>query len=174
VNSLLYLFACLSAVGLFLSILVHVASFFGLPVGSSTWGLHMGIFVVWLPAVLVSISLTKEAKQSEFWKAAMRGCPPWMRKMTMGFFIYALVNFAVFFFATVSSGVSRPSEGTTPTILKGFSGHWMAFYSAAMAILYSGSKLLGSGQVVRKCLNGHPASPFVEFCSTCGSAVPKA
>jgi hypothetical protein len=84
----LYPFIILSAVGLGLSIVVHIAALFGLatPLGEQAWILHMGIFTVWLPAMLVIYPLTKEFKQKDLWKAALRGCPDWMKWMTYGFF----------------------------------------------------------------------------------------
>ena len=44
------------------------------------------------------------------------------------------VNFAIFFFQAPHGG-----SGANPpaVVCRGFSGHWMVFYSAALAILYS-------------------------------------
>jgi len=51
-----------------------------------------------------------------------------------GFFVYAIANFALFMIQAPLHGGS----GNPPAIVwRGFSGHWMAFYSASMAILYS-------------------------------------
>ena len=55
-KSVLYCFVTLSALGLVLSILSHVAALLkiGGPLGDHTWALHIGIFVVGLPTVFVS------------------------------------------------------------------------------------------------------------------------
>jgi hypothetical protein len=47
---------------------------------------------------------------------------------------YAVINFTIFMRQPPGSG-----SGTNPPadVLRGFSGLWMAFYSAALAILYS-------------------------------------
>src|SRR5437870_7027920 len=37
--------------------------------------LFIGIFVVWLPTVLLLNTLTRDFKQKDLWKAALRGCP---------------------------------------------------------------------------------------------------
>jgi len=64
----------------------------------------------------------------------LRGAPEWMRYMVYGFGGYAMVNFAIFFFHSPHGG----SGANPPAVVwRGFSGHWMAFYSAALAILYS-------------------------------------
>src|SRR5262245_26832033 len=126
----------LSTLGLILSILVHLAALLGTDsaLGEAAWFLHGGIFLVWFPAVLVLQPLTREFKQKDLWRAALRGCPKWMRWITYGFFGYAAVNFLLFIF--MAPGRSS-SPGTPPVILRGFSGHWMAFYSAAVAVFYS-------------------------------------
>jgi len=95
----------------------------------------MGIFVVWIPAVLAALRLTGKVPRKDFWKAALRGCPPWMRYGAFGLFCYALLSFAFFM---LTSGTARNSNGPMPwAVVRAFSGHWMIFYGAAFAILYS-------------------------------------
>jgi hypothetical protein len=54
--------------------------------------------------------------------------------MVYCFLAYAMINFLVFMPQAPPGG----SGSQPPTIVwRGFSGHWMAFYSAAFAILYS-------------------------------------
>ena len=130
----------LAAIGLFLSIIVHVSALLGMPCpfGDKTWTLHIGIFVVWFPAVLASQRLAKDFKRKDFWKATLRACPLWMKWMTYFFFAYAILNFIIFILTDVGGGGSSGSDGDTQsTVFRGFSGHWMAFYSASLAILYS-------------------------------------
>lgn len=127
----------ISILGLALSLLVHLSALLGMasPFGEAAWVLHGGIFIVWLPAVLVFQPLTREFKLKDLWRAALRGSPRWMRWMTSGFAGYAFVNFVLFI---VLEPGSRGSSPETPAVIfRGFSGHWMAFYSAALAIFYS-------------------------------------
>jgi hypothetical protein len=167
VRALLWPCAALSAAGLVASLIAHVCALIGYPgpFGRATWLLHVGIFVVWFPAVLVAQRLTKDFKRKDFWKAAVRGCPRWLRVMTVIFFGYALVNFAVFFAMTVGHGHPRVDEVTE---LRGFSGHWLAFYSAALAILCSGIRT-GLRDVTRYCPQGHAVSPLANYCEQCGA-----
>jgi hypothetical protein len=97
----------LAATGLIASLIVHMSALLGMPspLGEESWVLHIGIFVVWLPAVLVLQSLSGEFKQKDLWRAALRGCPDWMRRIIWGFFAYAMVNFLVF---AVVIGRSKP------------------------------------------------------------------
>jgi hypothetical protein len=87
-----------AAIGLVASATVHVAALFGVPspFGEGTWILHFGIFVVGLPAVRVLQPLAREFEQNDLWRAALRGCPEWMRRMTSAIFGYAVLNFFVF------------------------------------------------------------------------------
>ena len=48
---LLYPFVFLSALGLVLSITAHVAALLGFNVPPAAMGLHIGILIVWFPAV---------------------------------------------------------------------------------------------------------------------------
>ena len=159
-------FILLAAAGLVLSLLVHVSALVGLPnvLGSAAWGLHVGIFVVWLPAVIVAGLLTRDARRMDMRKVALRACPRWMRYMTYGFFIYAILNFAVFFLGSFASG----GEVAESDVFRGFSGHWMAFYSAALALLYS---FWRADTSIRRCINGHKVSATANYCEICGQPV---
>jgi len=167
----LYPFILLAAVGLALSVLVHVSALLGWPdpFESYVWGLHAGVFVVWPPAILVTQRYTRDFKQAEFWKAALRGCPRWMRTMMYACLGYAIVNFGWFMFSDFSGGAPRATDND----VRAFSGHWMAFYSAALAVMYSASRI-DPYDATRKCLQGHTVSPLSNFCEQCGSPVSSA
>jgi len=169
VKNILYLFAWLSGLGLVLSFLSHVAALLGRqgPLGALTMSLHAGVFVVWIPAVLAMNRLTKGTSRKNFWKAAFRGCPAWMKYMAYGFFGYAFLNFALFI-STAPQG--RSAGPIQPAVVRGFSGHWMAFYSIALAGLYSAAKLWDRDLDVR-CPVGHVVQPSAQFCDQCGLPV---
>lgn len=133
---ILKFFAALSCTGLILSLWVHIGALTGQRVAPFPFfiGLHLGIFVVWIPAVLAARRLAGTLNRPDIWKIVLRGCPDWLRYLVYGFFGYAIVNF-LFFMTTApfkGSGADTPA-----TVWRGFSGHWMAFYSAAFAILWS-------------------------------------
>lgn len=168
-SALLIPFLLLAAFGLMTSIACHIASLFGVPFsdGSPVWGLHMGIFIVWLPTVLIASRMARYGKRSDFWRLALSGCPAWARYALYGLFAYAALNFVLgFFFTGGQSGSSgRPVVGHEVRL---FSGHWMVFYGAALATLYSAVKnplLLRD----RKCVRGHDVSPLDQFCPKCGA-----
>ncbi len=78
--------------GFVASVTVHVLSLTGVlpPTGEYTWGLHIGIFVVWIPAVMLMQQLLPDKKnfnQKDVWKVALRGCPPWVEKPSWVFSI---------------------------------------------------------------------------------------
>lgn len=165
---ILWFFAVLSALGLVLSVLSHVAAILGKegPLGDRAFFLHIGIFVVWLPAMLVSNRLSSDFKRKDMWKATLRGCPRWMRYTLNGLFIYVVVNFLLFM---LSAPQNRGFGKMSPETLRGFSGHWMLFYAAAIAIYYSGIHL--NDRDVRRCALGHAVSPLAKFCEVCGQEI---
>ena len=139
IRALPFLFSLLALLGLILSLWVHIGALLGLRVAPAAffWVLHIGIFVVWFPAVLAARKRVGNLNRRDFWKVVLKDAPDWMRYMVYVFFGYAVVNFAIFFLNTAGG-----SDGANPpaTVWRGFSGHWMLFYSAAFAILYSASR----------------------------------
>ena len=126
--------------------------------------LHVGIFVVWIPAVLVAQRLVGNLNRKDFWKVILKGAPDWMRFMVYGFLGYTLVNFLLFMTTAPSGGSGNPPA----VVWRGFSGHWMAFYSAALAILYSAARTVDTSS---RCTNGHVASSNAAYCPRCGQPV---
>ena len=135
---LLYVLVAAAAVGLLLSLAAHVSSFTNSagPLGSYTWTLHAGALVLAIPAVLEARRLMRDAERREKWKALLRGCPPWTKYALYVFYFYALVNFGIFLATPDKNGDGM----MPPAVVRGFSGHWMAFYATALAILYSAAK----------------------------------
>jgi hypothetical protein len=168
--SILLAFSSLAGIGLALSLAVHIAALSNISLfGGAAFVLHVGIFVVWFPTVIIAQRHTRDFKQKNVWRAALRGCPAWMKQLTFGFFIYAIVNF-VYFFITTAVTSSKHSGPPDTATLRGFSGHWMAFYSAAMSVLYSSTRI-PSMDAGRQCAQGHQVGPLSKFCERCGSPV---
>ena len=161
----IWVFVWLSAIGLLVSLWVHIEALTGRGVPAALWVLHIGIFVVWFPAVLVAQRLVGNANRKDFWKVVLKGAPDWVRYMMYVLFAYEFVNFMI------SMG-QAPNGGrhttTSAADWRGFSGLWMVFYSAALAILYSAAKTLNSSP---HCTNGHLASPSAVYCTQCGQPV---
>jgi hypothetical protein len=168
----LLLFLAIAAIGFGMSAVTHVQALLGLatPLGEMVWGLHIGIFIVWIPAVLVAQREAKNVPQKEMWKTVLRGCPTWMRYAVSALFGYALVNFFWTFLSRSRAGQAPEAEATQT--LRGFSGHWMLFYGAAFAILYSHLQLRGRGRLTAaQCAQGHDVSPSAKSCDQCGAPV---
>ena len=72
-----------AAVGLVVSLWVHVGAVMGRKVAPAAffWILHIGIFIVWFPAVLVAQSVVGNVNRRDFWKVVLKGSPEWMRYM---------------------------------------------------------------------------------------------
>jgi len=66
----------LAGIGLLVSLVLYIASFAIPNLGPlAIKFLFPGIFIVWLPTVLLMNRLTRDFKQRDLWKAALRGCP---------------------------------------------------------------------------------------------------
>jgi hypothetical protein len=170
VKSVGYGFIPLAAVGFGLSVVVHLMALFGRPspLGGMWWVLHVGMFVVFIPALLVQQRLTKGFKPKERWDAALRGCPAWVPRALQALAVYALVNFIRFAWAV--QGKPQAGGEPPPEVMWGFSGHWMLFYAAAWAMLYSAART-EEVDASSRCLNGHRLPPSPRYCDRCGSPV---
>ena len=158
----------LAAVGLVLCVASHLAALCGLPapLGDYSWLLGAGLFAVWLPMIIVARPLTEDCKSKDFWKAALRGCPPWMKYMLYGLMGYALISF----FFTANSDPARTPSATGRAVPPGLFGFLTAFYSVAFALFYSALHV-SDRDAARRCLNGHAVGPLAQFCEQCGQPV---
>jgi hypothetical protein len=167
IRPFLWFFVCFSAIGLVVSLWIHLGAVMGRRVAPEAffWVLGVGIFIVWLPAVLVAQRLVGDVSRKDLWKVVLKDSPDWMRYMVYGFFGYAMVNFLLFMTKAPNGG-----GGANPpaVVWRGFSGHWMAFYSAALAILYSAVRTEDRSL---RCANGHVASSNAIYCTRCGQPV---
>lgn len=161
----IWVFVWLSAIGLLISLCVHIGALMGRGVPSTFWVLHVGIFVVWFPAVVVAQRLVGNTNRKDFWKVVLKGAPDWVRYMMYFLFAYEFVNFMISMGQSSSGGRHTTSSAAD---WRGFSGLWMVFYSAALAILYSAAKTMDS---IPRCTNGHLASPNAVYCTRCGQPV---
>jgi len=170
-TAFLPLFMLLSAVGLALSVASHLAALTGLPIpgGDLVWGLHIGIFVVAVPMIVVANRMARHGKRSEIWKIALSGCPTWARNALYALVAYAVLNFTLGMINKPESPDGSHALDVT-TAVRLFSGHWMVFYALALAILYSASR---SPRLLQNlnCIQGHVVGPFDKFCSKCGAVL---
>jgi len=168
-KAIFYVLASLSAIGLVLSLASHIAALLGTQglLGDSTSMLHLGAMAVAIPAVLIANRLGKNAPIKTLWRTALRGCPSWMRYTTYAFLVYAVLNFVLFALTASKAGGTGPMP---PREVRGFSGHWMAFYSVSLAVYYSAAHLWDQGWDCR-CPSGHTVPPFANFCSQCGQPI---
>jgi hypothetical protein len=167
INAALVPFMLLAALGFVLSVAAHVASIAGVQIrgGQMIWLLHLGIFVVWLPTVLLVSRIMRGERRQDMWKLTLSGCPAWMRLAAKVLLGYIIVNF-VYFISTAGRG-GHYSGDAPPAVIRGFSGHWMLFYGVAFMTLYS---VYRNPVLLRQrvCRNGHPVTRSDKFCPVCG------
>jgi hypothetical protein len=135
-----YPFMLLAGIGFLLSLTAHVLALFGkgMPGGGLVWTLHGGIFLVWIPAILLSKWRLRNVPAPQQVKAVFSACPIWMRRAIKLLFAYAIVNFLLFMAST--TGHMKSTGSAPPTVVRGFSGHWMIFYAVAFVSFYSAIK----------------------------------
>ena len=103
----------LSLAGFGLSLVVHTTAFFGISVTDRlpiTMILHLGMFVVVLPLLLVVSSRKRTKSGQGRWGELFQRHPPWVLGLLYALLAYAVVNFAVGFLS---------SRGGVPTIVDG-------------------------------------------------------
>ncbi len=168
-DALLLALIVYAAAGLVVSLVVHGLSFAGIQAGGEVlfFAIHIGILPLW---VWIAVTFRGTwSGPSDAWTAIFAGCPAWMKYMTYGFFAYALVNFALFA-ATVQFG--KPLEAGPALGWRGFSGHWMVFYSAGLAavttVYRQGIRKLSP---LPKCPKGHSVAYGDRFCPECGAPI---
>ena len=163
---LLYPFLALAVIGCIALLGIHVASLFGITsgFGASIRILGPGVFVVFVPAVLVMTRLTRDFKQKDLWRAALRGCPTWLRRTVWVVFGY---SWAGFFLLPIlyRSGMDSPASQA-----RTMSAVLLTFYLVAAAVLYSATQV-DKVDRIRRCLNGHAVSPAANYCEECGAPV---
>src|SRR5258708_3041163 len=123
------LFAILSAIGFAVSAMCHVYGWLERdpPGGEAVKLLHIGIFAVWIPLVIVGKRVARVEGKLQF-EELSREVPKWAGVALQLVFVYGLANFVYFIYLT-----SRYPKHGVPLFLtlRGFSGHWMIFYGFA-------------------------------------------
>jgi len=124
-----------AAAGFCLSLIVHLLSILGVrqPGGDIVFCLHIGIFVIWIPAVFLS----QGTRSKDF----LDRLPRWMKYTISVLFLYALLNFGYFMMVAPKRGTREINQHPAPAkVLRGFSGHWMLFYGTGFGMLWKGWK----------------------------------
>jgi hypothetical protein len=141
-------------IGFFSSLFVHLTTFFGIDPSKHVpwvWVLHVGIFVAFIPMVLVQ----GWAPKKDFWNKLFASMPRWAGYAIKAFFAYAVINF-VLFLVLSRGGVPEVRDGKyvlqgkgwvqelseneyewqNAYTVRGFSGHWMIFYLVSALVLW--------------------------------------
>ena len=166
----------IAGVALFIGLVVHILALSGIDISERlpfVWLLHVGIFVIWLPAILHLKSIPelkrKDRKPNDLIKVIFWDKPKILILITIACFVYATLNF-ILFMAASEGGVSSIMDGKfvlhnhgsiirelteveyhkmKANEVRGFSGHWMAFYSVAMMVLWPNKNTNRSNRLTR-------------------------
>ena len=159
-TKLAYVVMVLAGVGALLCLSLYLFSVTGIFTLPSEDGaaLFAGIFLVWVPTILLMNRLTWDFKQKDLWTAALRGYPSWMRNT-----LWVVIGcvFAVSFISLLS----KENLGEAPDSFVLFP---ITFYAVAFCVMYSFIQA-EKQDPLRRCLNGHSISPLAKFCEECGA-----
>jgi hypothetical protein len=157
----------IAATVLLASIAAHLSTFFGIDpmdVVPGVMFIHVAIFPPFFAAILYARKAAGTGKGAQ--GLVLKQAPRWLRLTTSIFFAYAFINFALFFFHTSggspehrNGGYELRSHGRLireiteqeyhlqrAYVVRGFSGHWMLFSSAAITFLVGSKRMLASKQ----------------------------
>jgi hypothetical protein len=157
-----------AATGWAVSLVVHLLSLAGVDVAATVpaiWVLQIGIFVVWLPAI-VFLQKDLRFRPGAFDRSSLRNPVKYLKLIfgniprpliaigVFGFF-YAMVNFLVTMLPmpgtpdikdghyilqvkgqVIKTLTESEYHALKARMMRGFSGHWLAFYGIAMCLLY--------------------------------------
>jgi len=158
------LFEALAIIGFVVSALVNVGTL------SSRWSppnyfwvLHVGIFLVFFPAVFVAQKRVGSTNRKDFWKVVLKDAPDWMKYFLYAVFAYVAAIGIPPWIRALQQTPGTPRTGSGDWTL--FSATWMVFYWASFAILYAAMK---QERLRPRCVKGHPVPPGSNFCSQCG------
>lgn len=161
-NPLLRPLAALSLAGLALSVYVHLSALLGRNIPGVFWVLHVGIFIVWFPAVFVAQRRAGKRAVKDLWEKVLKGTPAWMRYLD-----YALAAYGFFLWFIFPDKTGDKSGSTGASEWLGFSQVWMVFYYTAFLIAYAAIK-----ERELRCVNGHAVPPGRMACPQCGQTIP--
>jgi hypothetical protein len=163
---LIYPFLALAVVGFVAVLAVHVGSLFGATYAFEHFlkFLGPGVFVVFVPMIFVMNQLSRDFKQKDVWRAALRGCPRWMRRAVWAIIGYAWAGFFAlpFLYGGGMDSTANKARSMSATLLM--------FYLIPASVLYSATRVRAFDES-RRCLNGHHVSPFAKFCEECGAPI---
>jgi hypothetical protein len=177
VNILLLPLIAYAALGLVLSLIVHLFSFVGLPrfdepgLGRALFlPLMLGIFPLWFVAMPLIGRITG-GKNPDL-KALVSLCPRWMKSMVRGLWIYAVVNFFLngVLLAIIPRHNGPGAKVPSDPVFRFVSGYWMVFYALGLAVLVTVIRR-GHPGLLRRCVNGHVAAYADRFCGVCGASL---
>lgn len=162
--ALIYSFLALAITGWMAMLAVHIAALIGVvrPFERLLKFLVPVMFIFFVPTTFVMTWLTRDFKQKDLWRAALRGCPRWMHLVFWAIFVYAWVG--VFAFPSLYGGAT----GSHANNVRRASAVLLIFYSIPVAILYSATQFRRFDES-RRCLNGHRIGPLAKFCEECGA-----
>ena len=132
---ILSLFMYLAVLGLFFNLILHISGFLGgIPHVYSSQAdqvaryLNQVMMIVCVVSILAANRICENYMPKEFWKAALRGCPKWLKYLPSLLLTYAVL------FAAIHGRSGIPGS---PSMVQEGSAFGMAIYAVSLVLLYS-------------------------------------
>jgi hypothetical protein len=128
----------LALAGFLMSLGINVACVLGKQIPSDVpfFFMHIGIFVVFFPAILAAQKMVGNTRRRGFWKAVLKEAPEGFYYLFYVVFAYSwLTGIHGFYNGSPGSGQHSTPFGGQDWL--GFSGVWMTFYYVSFVILLS-------------------------------------
>jgi hypothetical protein len=164
-RSLIRVLFIVSFTGVVFLAAVHIAALAGTtaPFKKSLRFVLPALVAVWVPTIIVITRLTRDFKQKDLWRAALRGCPASMRRAFWVIFGYCWLGF---FILPALYGGTEDDANSARVMSAGL----MTFYLIASAVSYS-ALYAERHDMLTRCQNGHAVQPLAKFCDECGAPV---
>lgn len=148
----------LAALGLVASLYIAIQSFMGRKFGMQIFTLHVGVFVVFAPAVLLMIFVQRQGGSGkDIWKDLLSQFPGWTKYLFYGLFAAAVIATTI----TGRAGVQNDSSGVL-----GFAGVWAIFYGSSLLTYIAAYRMRVA--VLHGCPRGHGVEHGSRRCGECG------
>ncbi|HEX9062566.1 MAG TPA: hypothetical protein VF941_20520 [Clostridia bacterium] len=156
---LIKIFCILAVIGFVLSFFAHFSTYFMNPQRNFPflWILHVGIFIVGMPAVFVAKYKNPGSDKRASLFEKVKSASVWIQILCVVFILYTVINFGLFGALTkdgnpdiISGNYVISNHGKIVRVIsedeyekhrsyevRGFSGAWMLFYIIFSAMLFS-------------------------------------
>jgi hypothetical protein len=160
----------LAGAGLALSAVAHAAALLGLDLPNQVLGLHVGVLVVGVPALLAARAVHPGRHTAWRRTGLFVGRPWWLQGVIVGLLVYATVNCYLALSGLLEDfgGLSVQNGPVPAAVVRVFSGFWLFLYAVEVSAFYPEAHPLSEAEpAAHRCPFGHVVPAGAELCPRC-------